>query len=307
MAAAVARGPWLEGLIELEPVLIGLINSQGDQRGQTIPRAASVKGRFTGTLPDATTGIGIITYNRPELLRECLDSVLKFTASERHIHLAVFDDCSDYNIHSVVQGRCPVKRSLSNQGVVYTKNRALYYFASTIKTKRIILLEDDMLVTSKSWLPTWEKACKIHGHINYSAPWFFSDELKGYFLGGEGSAINPHRFVIVTGQCTAVRRALIRNSVGYINPEFKGYGYGHVEWSDRLAALGHGGFIAPGKKAYYSIAEGLQPLSSESLKVAEQIEMNEKTFARLSQDPSQQFVGTPWLNRREKRLFLADL
>jgi glycosyltransferase involved in cell wall biosynthesis len=257
------------------------------------------------TVP-AKTGIAIITYNRPSHLRQCLESVLEFTQAYPRAQVAVFDDYSDYDIDNTVQDRCPVKKSRSNLGVVCTKNRALFYFAKTIKTRNIILLEDDMIVTSKQWLPTWEEACKIHGHINYTAPWFFSKELKQYFQGGSGSPDDPHQFGIVTGQCSAVRRSLVRNTVGYLNPRFKGYGYVHVEWTDRLISLGHGGSVVPGRKTYFSINEGIAPLRSESLKDPHELRANHQTFKDITSDPNNQFISRPWLNRMERRVFLHD-
>lgn len=255
---------------------------------------------------EAETGIAIITYNRPDHFRQCLESVLAFTQEYPHAQVAVFDDCSDYDVHGVAQNRCPVKKSQSNQGAAHTKNRALFYFTKTFKTRNIILLEDDMIVTSKEWLPAWEEACKIHGHINYTAPWFFTNELKRYFQGGTGSPADPHRFSIITGQCSAVKRSLIRKGVGYLNPSFKGYGYAHVEWSDRLISLGHGGSIVPGRKTYYSISKGIAPLPSESNKNPDEMSTNRQTFQTLTSDPSKRFIRKPWLNRIEKRVFLQD-
>jgi glycosyltransferase involved in cell wall biosynthesis len=254
----------------------------------------------------AETGIAILTYNRPDHLRQCLNSVLESIKDHPHTHVAVVDDCSDYDIDDVVENRCTVKRSRFNQGVVWAKNRALYYFTKTFKARNIILVEDDMIVASEKWLPAWEEACKIHGHINYSAPWFFSKKLKQHFRGGAGTAKDPHQFSIVTGQCSAVRRSLIKRKVGYLNPSFKGYGYAHVEWTDRLIFLGHGGCIAPGRKFYYSINEGISPLPSESHKDPQEMSGNKQTLKALASDPANQFIHRPWRNRLERRVFLNE-
>lgn len=250
-------------------------------------------------------GIAIITYNRPEHLSQCLESILSYTASENTL-VAVFDDCSEYNLEEVVRGRCVLSTGNTNRGVVHNKNRALFYFTKIVKAKYIILIEDDMVITSPEWLRDWKQACKAFGHINYTPPWFSSDSHQQFFRGGTGSALDPHRFTVVTGQCSAVRRSLIRRKVGYINPRFRGYGHGHVEWTNRLVSCGYGGQFSNGRREYFSISSGMEPLRSETFKNRSELDSNARVFQELSTSTSTIYVRKPWKTKLERSLFLSD-
>ena len=184
-------------------------------------------------------GIAIITYNRPNFLESCLNSVFNFPTFNAEI--AVFDDASLDNSCEIASKYCKYFSGKSNEGVVVNKNRALYYFTEISPKDIIIILEDDVNVESCNWISDWTDAASKYGHMNYIPPWFFDPSLSDNFVSGLGSVADPYIFTLVTGQCTSVRADLIRSSVGYLNPLFKGYGHGHVDWTLRFINLDYGG------------------------------------------------------------------
>lgn len=261
-------------------------------------------------LPKIRVGVAIITRNRPELLLRCVQSVVHHASGNR-VSISVFDDGSDPGL-SVSPEQLPVGveilRSEARKGVVFNKNRALYYFTKVKPAKFIILLEDDMEVTSGSWLHAWIGACRRYGHVNFVPPWFFNESHSKYYLGGEGSSEDPYRFGVVTGQCSAVRRSIVNKKAGYLNPRFVGYGHGHVEWTNRIVQSGYGGVFASGRFSYYGLSEGLRALDSVTNKDPSELARNSRLFKALKGDAQlSQVVRRPWLSPKTREVFMASM
>lgn len=255
-------------------------------------------------------GIAVITCNRPALLKTCLRSILRF-AGGKGVSISVFDDCSDKELVLPESERLDGVNYFGNDsrsGVVFNKNRALYYYSRVSPSKYIFIVEDDMEVVSESWLGSWLHACKLHGHMNYAPPWFFNEFHSRYCAGGSGSPGDPYRFGVVTGQCSAVRRSVITRKVGYLNPRFAGYGHGHVEWTNRMIMHGYGGLLLDGKYVYYGLADGLRPLESVSHKDPSEQARNSRLFRALKMgEKSRDRVVRPWASPRSKEALLRSL
>ena len=257
----------------------------------------------------ARVGIAIVTYNRPAHLRICLESVLRY-CNFKAVHLSVFDDGSSYEVRDIVNDRCLTHRSKHNMGVVTSKNRALYYYSVVNPVETIIMLEDDTEVTSKTWIKDWYVATRNFGHMNYALPYFFDGGCHKYYSGGTGTTTDPFRFSLITGQCMTVQSRLVLTKVGYLNPKFKGFGYGHCEWSQRLVNTGFGGYKEKLdnhqlRYVYYSIRSGLRPLKSETFRDEQQVANNAEVMAIRDRLPP--MVTEPWLNEDGKQSFLESI
>jgi len=140
--------------------------------------------------------------------------------------------------------------------------------------------------------------------MNYIPPWFFDPSLSDNFVSGLGSVADPYIFTLVTGQCTSVRADLIRSSVGYLNPLFKGYGHGHVDWTLRFINLDYGGrHTSSGNNFFLGIKGGILALQSPSNKDVDELNNNQTTFIHL-QNELHLFVEKPWLSDSDKTKFL---
>ena len=108
----------------------------------------------------AGIGIAITTYNRREQLLQLVTSLREHT--NPRVPLVVFDD-----------GGCDGSREAVAPLVsayIQAENRALFYFCRIQPVKRVLLLEDDLLVTQPGWLKLWKRAIDHHGHINLASP-----------------------------------------------------------------------------------------------------------------------------------------
>ena len=170
---------------------------------------------------------------------------------------------------------------------------------------QLILLEDDVVITSPRWLRTWSRAIRRHGHINFSSTRWPRDNpaFHGKLLGGKGTARRPERWSIVSGACSGCDTAVLRKEVGYVNPLFQGYGYEHIEWTRRFLLAGHGGSNRGDHRwSYLSIPPGLEFQPSQSNRDAEAIGRNADVMAQLQGAGG--FVPRPWLDEQGRRAFL---
>jgi len=228
----------------------------------------------------------------------------------RPVHLAVFDDGSSDGSAAAVAPLVDMVLEAPNGGIPVNKNRALFYFLALQPVEQLILLEDDVVVTSRRWLRLWSRAIRRHGHINFSSPRWPRDnpQFHGRLLGGKGSARSPERWSIVSGACCGCDTAVLRQQVGYVNPRFQGYGYEHIEWTRRFLRAGYGGCQRSEHRwTYLSLPHGLtfQESFQESVsnRDAEAIARNAAVMAELQGAGG--FVPRPWLNNDARQHFLT--
>lgn len=251
----------------------------------------------------SSIGVAIITYKRPGELKRCLNSVFSYPTHGAEI--VVFDDCSLDDTVNVGSDYTKVISSSYNSGVIGNKNRALYYFTEVSKKDVIILLEDDVFVKASNWLDLWCTAAETYGHMNFSAPWFKDESLSANYVSGNGSVETPDVYrEMVTGQCTSFLRTKIKNEIGYLNPLFKGYGHGHVEWTNRFVRNGLGGFTDNGRMHYYCISGEIEAPYTPSFKNDQELELNLVVLRDLISKKEDHFIEYPWLNDVSKIEFL---
>lgn len=179
-------------------------------------------------------GIGIITYNRRETLKKCVQGVLEHTRSP--YALVVADDGSTDGTADALRALDVEYLTGPNGGAGRNKNRALLALLHLTDCDPIILLEDDCIPSAPGWEARWvEAAARLH-HCNVVLPswepWFAERRRPG----GDGTPGSPYWWEGFTGQCTVSSRwALSR--VGFLEPLFQGFGEEHVEWTRRFGRL----------------------------------------------------------------------
>ncbi len=193
----------------------------------------------------ARVGIGVITYNRKDVLAETLARVRAHTTT---LHdLVVADDGS-------WDGTAELVRSLGirlvtgrNMGIAWNKNRALFLLTMVLQCDVVILLEDDSSPVKDGWERAWIEASLRWGHINFAGEW-----LSHSFLRGSGTVDDPYLSTDVTAQCSGFSRTALLYG-GYLNSRFRGFGQEHVEHTRRLIRIGFGG-------SYENIAGDVVPV-----------------------------------------------
>ncbi|HET6196399.1 MAG TPA: glycosyltransferase, partial [Acetobacteraceae bacterium] len=178
-------------------------------------------------------GIGVITYNRKDVLAETLARVRAHTKTP--CALAVADDGSTDGTGDLVRSQSVTLVTGRNMGIAWNKNRALFLLGAVVNCDVVILLEDDSYPTEDGWEQEWIQATQAWGHVNLAGPWF-SDS----FLRGTGTVDDPIVSKDVTAQCSGYSRAALLYG-GYFDSRFRGYGFEHIEHSRRMVRVGYGG------------------------------------------------------------------
>jgi hypothetical protein len=107
----------------------------------------------------------------------------------------------------------------------------------------ICILEDDLKPIKKGWFETYEKASKVTGinHFcrvqNKEVP----ETIESFTSFMQSYELTPIYGPSPRGDLTFITQKVLRK-VGAFNPKFKGAGYAHGEWSNRVAnayLIGH--------------------------------------------------------------------
>jgi hypothetical protein len=179
-------------------------------------------------------GIGIITYNRKDIVAATIERVRTLTLEPGTALLVADDGSSDGTLAMLRDLRVPVVTGV-NMGIAWNKNRALFVLSQLLQCETVILLEDDTRPARAGWEAQWMAAALRRGHVNYAGEW-----IRKHFVSGSGTADDPVRSTMVTAQCAAYSRAALAYA-GYFDPRFTGYGHEHVEHTRRMIRLGYGG------------------------------------------------------------------
>ena len=198
-------------------------------------------------------GVGIITCNRLDFFKNCLESVLPCSFDE----LVIVNDGSDTEeFRSIDKGPGVVLQNSVNLGVGKAKNRALKHLVDR-GCDYIFLLEDDMLILDKTVFDKYIAASKVSGiqHFNYGPGSPFNRkqviqnfDLHNRHLLDQHSAPNP-RLVVDYGD---VKVALYEHTVamfsfftkevlekvGYIDEEYYN-AWEHVDHTYRIIKAGY--------------------------------------------------------------------
>jgi glycosyltransferase involved in cell wall biosynthesis len=182
-----------------------------------------------------TRGVAVVTYNRADALGEILKAVERTTTPSTK--LVVADDGSTDNTAEVVRSfpRWTLVQG-SNKGVAANKNRGLW----SLRDKHFIaLIEDDLKPVAQGWFDMYMQVCIYSGihhfcrvqdkRVNETIPAFTKDLLK--------HGLKPLYGPSPRGDFTFISRRVL-DKVGGLNPAFKGVGYAHGEWSDRVYQAG---------------------------------------------------------------------
>lgn len=246
-------------------------------------------------------GIGLITYDRCDVLRETIAEVRRLTQHTR-TSLVVADDGSTDGTIAMLDSLGVGRVSGANAGVAWNKNRALFLLADVLACDVVVLLEDDTRPTRLGWEAPWMEVATRIGHVNVAM-----EHLREHFLYGSGTPADPIGSSVITAQCTAFSREALRWG-GYLDSRFRGFGHEHVEHSIRLARLGYGGGeeeIAGERRTVFKLIWGeLDFAAVPSFTDAAQVDQNLTLAQTLT---GEQRYRAPWIDDAEARRFRAEI
>ncbi len=246
-------------------------------------------------------GIGIVTYNRKDMVRETIECVRRYTVRDDVDFVVADDGSTDGTLALLREMGVPVVSGV-NMGIAWNKNRVLYLLGQLRRCEVVILLEDDTQPNAAGWEEEWIDGARRWGHVNLAGDW-----LKSGFVRGAGTAADPIMGRQVTAQCASyVRESL--DYGGYFDPRFKGYGHEHVEHSRRLIRVGYGGTEhsaeGEGPLLFALITGSVTVHNPPSHYNKEQAERN---LAVAHRAMGEQFYRVPWQTDEEMQQFRAEM
>ncbi|MXV43738.1 glycosyltransferase [Saccharibacter sp. 17.LH.SD] len=242
-------------------------------------------------------GIGIITYNRKEILRQCVEHIRAFT--QHSFELVVADDGSQDGTPALLERLNVPYITGDNRGIAWNRNRALWWLKEEKKCDVILVFEDDCRPCEFGWERPWIKAVEAYGHMNHMPE--ITLEIDNDVSSGSGTAEDPYIAPMHQAFCVGYHaRAL--DYVGYLDVRFEKYGEEHVEHTHRFLRAGYGGlpqFRTPERGQVFFLRGGLEALPSETHGTPDCVSRNIIVHRQIQGDP---FYRAPW--RSDEQLFL---
>jgi hypothetical protein len=279
------------------------VNGESNQTKNWLGRLAANRRDANEQMPLVTTlGIGIITRNRLSSLQRCIAEIQRYTVDP--FFLVIADDGSEDGTVAWARDQGIPVVTGPRRGVVWNKNRALYFLQQHTRCDPILLLEDDAWPVRTGWDRVWTAAAMRWHHVNFSNA--YNQHDPKFWPQGSGTSDDPYQSEMFGGQCSVTTRQALAE-VGFLNSRFKGYGWGHVEWTYRY-------------RAHYSsnwgIAEATVPclnhgilraLGNQSSKTIAEREANRRVFEELQAQQSDSAVCDPWQDEEERLQLQAEV
>lgn len=153
----------------------------------------------------ASIGVGITTYNRPEMLKKCLEHIKKHTFND-NVTIYVADDSNE------------------RKGVAYRKNECLRALKDC---DYVFLFDDDCYPIKDGWVEFFIQGIKPSGYTHFL---FMNDK----FHRKQGRYNNRD----VYNDCGGVFMFLTKKDIekaGAFNEEFGLWGFEHADYSRRIS------------------------------------------------------------------------
>jgi hypothetical protein len=247
-------------------------------------------------------GIGIVTYNRKDILADTLDHIMRHTKFPTSAVVVADDGSTDGTLDMLRARQVPTVAG-RNMGIAWNKNRVLFALTELLRCDIVILLEDDSYPVRDNWEREWMDAALRWGHVNIAGEW-----LRSYFVSGAGTAADPILSIRLTAQCAVFSREAILFG-GYFDSRFRGYGHEHVEHSRRMVRMGYGGRDQPVEgqlTTLYSLIWGgieFHPMRNSWFNADEA----ERNLQLAQQVMMEQTYRAPWQNEIEARQFRDEM
>lgn len=178
-------------------------------------------------------GLAIITYNRLNYLKRCIESLEKnkFGGADK---VVIIDDCSTDGTVEYLEGTdYTIITKEENVGVAHSKNNALHYLIDIEGCDHVFIMEDDIIMkhpdTCKLYID-YANSKEIH-HMNFALHGPLNKGKK--FLYNHDISVYPD----CVGAFSYYTKECIEN-VGYFDEHFHNV-WEHVEHTWRIAQMGY--------------------------------------------------------------------
>jgi glycosyltransferase involved in cell wall biosynthesis len=190
-------------------------------------------------------GVAVCHYNRLDRLEEIVKAVKRTAPAGTRV--VICDDGSDeaasqaYDGHGETVSQIARRQDVlllqgPNKGVAANKNRALWALQDC---HLLCILEDDLKPTERGWFEAYEAAAILSGihHFCRVQDKEIPEEVPAFSAYMAEASLTPIYGPSPRGDLTFLTSTVVQ-TVGAFNPLFRGAGYAHGEWSNRVARSG---------------------------------------------------------------------
>lgn len=247
-------------------------------------------------------GIGVITYNRKDTVRQCVENIRAFT--QHPFELVVADDGSHDGTPSLLERLHVPYITGDNRGIAWNRNRAIWWLKEEKHCDVILIFEDDCRPCVFGWEKQWIEAVEAYGHVNHMPE--ITLEIDNDVSSGSGTAADPYIAPMHQAFCVGYHaRAL--DYVGYLEVRFEKYGEEHVEHTHRFLRAGYGGlpqFRTPERGQVFFLRGGLETLPSDSHGTPDCVMRNVELHRQIQHEP---LYRAPWRSDAQMFLFREEM
>jgi len=197
-------------------------------------------------------GVAVCHFNRLDTLDQIVKAVLETVPEDTRVVIA--DDGSTpiaggLTVEGVAQDNNVLLIKGPNAGVAANKNRALWMLQDC---HFITVLEDDLMPTEKGWFEQYEQAATLSGihHFCRVQRRMVAEAVPSFSAFMASHNLTPAFGPSPRGDFTFLTSAVVAR-VGAFNPRFRGAGYAHGNWSNRVFKSG----LIPHPNKWVDIAE----------------------------------------------------
>ncbi|HKM64751.1 MAG TPA: glycosyltransferase family A protein [Acidisphaera sp.] len=242
-------------------------------------------------------GVGIVTYNRRDLVVSAVQQVIAHT--QHPFALVVADDGSTDATAATLRDQRVTVVGGPNMGTAWNKNRALFFLAEVLQCDFVILLEDDTSPMRDGWERAWMIGAGLHGMVHLLPDDLVSDDRV--------AAAGPIAAAAIRSHCAAYSREALLFG-GYMDSRMAGCGWETVEHAQHLRRAGYGGGVPADRAATTFLAlrpDGLRIRAPASHVAEADISRNRA----LAADPAAVAARAtlPWHDDATMRQFRAEM
>ncbi|MCU4161323.1 glycosyltransferase [Acidiphilium sp. AL] len=245
-------------------------------------------------------GIAITTFNRREMVLDLVHTIRRLATAP--YDLVICDDGSTDGTVEALRAEGETVIAGSNRGIAWNKNRGLFYLLNVARSDVILLMDDDVIPTSRGWQNEWIEAGWAYGHVNNSPP-----EFRSSIVAGSECAADPGLATAISGWAFAYSRIALA-AIGFLDLRFGRYGHEHSDLSFRAVRAGFGGMIFPngnGTMTYFYVIEGgLAARPAPSSGTQAELETNARLLSELGSEPIYRHA---WRTDDEMKVFLGEI
>lgn len=171
-------------------------------------------------------GIGVTGFNRPENALMCIKSIFDNLSPEKYDYdIKFFLDKKSIESHSSILEFCPI---FTNNGLGISINRSNALF-NLKDNDYIFIFEDDVLIKKKGFEDLYINA------MNQSGINMFNSQMKHFMSLNKVTKFDDFSISVEPGHgavCFCITKNELKK-LGALNPKFRGYGFEHVEYTNR--------------------------------------------------------------------------